>query len=88
MKRAGFVHDVTDSQTARHEMAALTAVFETFEGRILTNFIINRPKTAVIFPILINMARDATSLRSHLKADQVCGSSRHSKKTYKSRSRE
>ena len=35
------------SQTARHEMAALTAVFETFKGRFLTNYIINRPKTAV-----------------------------------------
>ena len=47
-------------------MAALTAVFETFKRRFFTNQITNRLKTAVksFFPILVNMARDATSLRS------------------------
>ncbi len=66
VKRASLVHDVTNSQTAWHEMAALTAVFETFKRWFFTNQIIIRLKTAVksFFPILIDMARDATSLRS------------------------
>ena len=37
VKRAGLVHDVTDSQTARHEMPSLMAVFEIFKGRFFTN---------------------------------------------------
>ena len=72
VKRASIVHDVTNSQTAWHEMAALTAVFETFKRQFFTNQIIDRLKTAVksFFPILIDMARDATSLRS-LKKKKV-----------------